>query len=75
MIWGNVAGELVPAIQHSMLHREVVPLACMAAMMGYAAVTCVLALIRYYGAVAAEVVKSMRKVLQVCLIWWDMAWF
>ena len=52
-------------MRHSLLHREVVPLACMASMMGYAAVTCVLALIRYYGAVTAEVVKSMRKVLQV----------
>ncbi|KAK9797793.1 hypothetical protein WJX73_005980 [Symbiochloris irregularis] len=60
-----VSGELSGAVAHSWRHQHVVPFAVAASAAGYFAVSCVLALIRHYGALAAEVIKSLRKVLQV----------
>ena len=61
------AGELSSALAFSWAQWQVVPLCCAAALAGYLAVMCVLAIIQHHGATVAECVKSMRKVLQVCL--------
>lgn len=53
---------------HSREHRAVVPAAAGAAVMGYASVSFVLAIIRGFGAPAAELAKGMRKVLQARLV-------
>ena len=63
------AGELSPALAFSWAHWQVVPLCCAAALAGYLAVMCVLAIIQHHGATVAECVKSMRKVLQVRTSW------
>ena len=65
--WMCAAGELGPALAFSWARWQVVPLCCAAALAGYLAVMCVLALIQHHGATVAECVKSMRKVLQVGL--------
>jgi adenosine 3'-phospho 5'-phosphosulfate transporter B3 len=59
--------ELGPAATYSLAHRPVVPLLSAAAVCGYVSVTCVLLLIKLYGATNTEIVKSLRKVLSIAL--------
>ena len=60
-------GELGPAMQHSLRVTSVVPLLSAAAVCGYLSLTCVLLLIKLYGATNTEIVKSLRKVLSIAL--------
>ncbi|GMH43227.1 hypothetical protein BSKO_11149 [Bryopsis sp. KO-2023] len=62
-----VTGELLPAARHSLIHTEVVPLIFMFSVLGYLGVEFVLLLIKTSGATNTEIVKSLRRVLQVCL--------
>ena len=59
--------ELGPAAAHSLANREVVPLLSLAAVCGYLSLSCVLLLIKLYGATETEIVKSLRKVLSIAL--------
>ena len=61
------SGELAPALAHSMANPQVVPMICVFSVLGYVSVTFVLSLIKYFGATETEIVKSLRKVLSICL--------
>lgn len=71
VVWAAMAdllrGDLQPAIEHSATHPETVVFACAAAAAGYVSSNGILVLIKHFGATLAEVVKSTRKVLTVCL--------
>lgn len=56
------AGELWPAVEHSLRHRETVPCICAFSVAGYVTVCLILLIIKSFGATSAEIVKSMRKV-------------
>lgn len=60
-------GELLPAVAHSRAYPATVPCILASSLLGYCAVSCILMLIQHYGSTSAEVVKSMRKVLQVAV--------
>ena len=66
---GSLVGkdELSPAMEHSLVHTEVLPLLIFSAACGYVSVSFVLLLIKLYGATITEMVKSMRKVLTVIM--------
>merc|ERR1711865_86483 len=61
------SGELSTAIDHSMLHPEVYSLTIMFSAMGYLSIVFVLLLIKLFNASVAEAVKSVRKVVTICL--------
>ncbi|CAD7702490.1 unnamed protein product [Ostreobium quekettii] len=60
-------GEAWPAFEHSVQNMLVVPSILAFSMLGYVSVDCVLLLIKHFGATNTEIVKSLRKVLQVSL--------
>eukprot|EP00434_Breviolum_minutum_P032975 symbB.v1.2.029172.t1/scaffold3165.1/size62113/1 len=62
-----VTGELLPAWTHSRDHLEAVPLMLVASVFGYIAQSGVLLLIKHFGATAAEIVKSCRKVTTILI--------
>jgi len=61
------SGELLPAIDVMQEVPRVVPLTCLAAVMGYISVMFVLLLIAHFGATTTEIVKSTRKVVSIIL--------
>lgn len=65
VIADGVKGELLPAVQHSLNHPEVVMLICTSAVAGYVTMNSVLSLIKHFGATVAEIVKSCRKLLTI----------
>uniref|UniRef100_A0A061S9Z2 Drug metabolite transporter superfamily n=1 Tax=Tetraselmis sp. GSL018 TaxID=582737 RepID=A0A061S9Z2_9CHLO len=68
-----LSGELVPAAEHSVRRPEVVPRIVASSTCGYISVSIVLTLIKYFDATQSEIVKSMRKILQVAvsfLVFW-----
>ncbi|CAL1148855.1 unnamed protein product [Cladocopium goreaui] len=70
-VWALLAeaftGELLPALRHSWDHLEAVPLMLFASVFGYIAQSGVLLLIKHFGATAAEIVKSCRKVTTILI--------
>jgi len=58
-------GELLPAARHSLAHAETLPLISLSSCLGYLSVTFILSLIQHFDATRTEIVKSLRKVLQV----------
>ena len=70
-LWAAVAdvlcGDLLPALRHSMDHPETLCFIWVAAVAGYVATNGVLVLIKHFGATVAEIVKSCRKVLTICV--------
>ena len=60
-------GELLPAAEHSFNYVETVPYICASACLGYMSVSFILNLIKFFDATTAEIVKSLRKVLQVVM--------
>uniref|UniRef100_A0A061QR20 Drug metabolite transporter superfamily n=1 Tax=Tetraselmis sp. GSL018 TaxID=582737 RepID=A0A061QR20_9CHLO len=60
-----VTGEAWEAVPHSVAHPQVVLLITVFSLTAYMSVTFVLLLIKHFNATTAEIVKSMRKVLQV----------
>merc|ERR1712157_378159 len=60
-------GELMPAVQHSLAHPSVVPQIAIFSVLGYSSVAFVLSLIKYFDATQTEIVKSLRKVLSICI--------
>mmetsp|Transcript_84876 Transcript_84876/g.274368 ORF Transcript_84876/g.274368 Transcript_84876/m.274368 type:complete len:844 (-) Transcript_84876:81-2612(-) len=70
-VWAGTAdvlqGDFLPALRHSRDHPEAVLLICGAAVAGYVAMTGVLVLVKNFGATLAEIVKSCRKILTICI--------
>lgn len=70
-VWALLAeactAELLPALRHSWDHLEAVPLMLFASVFGYIAQSGVLLLIKHFGATAAEIVKSCRKVTTILI--------
>jgi adenosine 3'-phospho 5'-phosphosulfate transporter B3 len=62
-----LTGELSPAVAHSSVYVETVPYICGFSVLGYLSVTFILKLIQHFDATSTEIVKSMRKVLQVVM--------
>lgn len=62
-----ISGELGPAVAHSMANPTVVPSIIMFSTLGYASVSFILGMIKFFGATEAEIVKSMRKVLSIVI--------
>lgn len=60
-------GELSKSLAHANDHPEVIRYSVISAVGGYLAVAFVLLLIKHFGATAAEVVKSVRKVISILL--------
>jgi len=60
-------GELLPAASHSFNYIETVPYICLSSCLGYMSVSFILNLIKFFDATTAEIVKSLRKVLQVVM--------
>ncbi|MES1912203.1 MAG: hypothetical protein MHM6MM_004517 [Cercozoa sp. M6MM] len=58
-------GELLPAVEHSIAHPEVVFRACGAAVLGYAGIGATMLVIKRFGAANAEALKSARKLLSI----------
>eukprot|EP00913_Durusdinium_trenchii_P033011 g30903.t2 len=67
LLAAGVTGELYSAYRHSLDHPEAVPLMLLASVFGYVAQSGVLLLIKHFGATAAEIVKSCRKVTTICI--------
>lgn len=67
LLMGMASGDLFPALRHSANHPEVVFYMSAAACMGYIAANLAMTIISYYGATVAELVKSCRKVLTICI--------
>lgn len=67
--WAAVAdvfvGDLAPAFQHSLDHPEAVLYIVGAAICGSVSQSVVLTLIKHYGATAAELLKSSRKIVTI----------
>lgn len=61
------SGDLFPALQHSTNHPEAVFYISAAACMGYISTNLAMTIISHYGATVAELVKSCRKVLTICI--------
>lgn len=70
-VWSGIAdiaqGDFLPALRHSRDHPEASLLICTAGVAGYVSMTGILILIKQYGATMAEIVKSCRKVLTICI--------
>lgn len=62
-----LAGEIGPAIAHSIANPMVTPSIMAFSVLGYASVTFVLSMIKFFGATEAEIVKSCRKVLSIII--------
>jgi len=62
-----LTGELGPALAHSMANPQVVPSICVFSVLGYASVSFILGMIKFFGATEAEIVKSCRKVLSIVI--------
>lgn len=67
LIVATVTGELLPAINHSLQHIETVPFIFAFSCLGYISISFTLNLIQHFDATTAEIVKSLRKVLQVVM--------
>lgn len=67
--WAAVAdvfvGDMAPAFQHSLDHPEAVAYIVGAAVCGSVSQSVVLTLIKHYGATAAELLKSSRKIVTI----------
>eukprot|EP00210_Caulerpa_lentillifera_P008923 g8514.t1 len=63
----SISGELTPALLHSIQHPTVIPLIFAFSILGYFGVEFVLLIVQHFGATQAEIVKSLRRVLQVTL--------
>ncbi|KAK3280954.1 hypothetical protein CYMTET_11233 [Cymbomonas tetramitiformis] len=64
LVW---SGEWQPALEHSIEQPMAPMLIITSAVMGYVSVVFVLSLINNFGATNTEIVKSMRKVLSICI--------
>jgi len=64
LVW---TGEMWPAVRHTLQNPEVLGLMVVSATMGYASIAFVLHLIAQFGATNTEIVKSLRKVLSICV--------
>mmetsp|Transcript_20645 Transcript_20645/g.52908 ORF Transcript_20645/g.52908 Transcript_20645/m.52908 type:complete len:395 (-) Transcript_20645:184-1368(-) len=62
-----LTGEFGPALAHSSIYTETTPYICGFSVLGYLSVTFILKLIQHFDATSTEIVKSMRKVLQVVM--------
>jgi adenosine 3'-phospho 5'-phosphosulfate transporter B3 len=62
-----LTGELGPAIAHSVANPSVVPSILSFSVLGYASVSFILGMIKFFGATEAEIVKSCRKVLSIVI--------
>ena len=67
LIVAAATGELGLAAQHSLDNPNTIPLIVASACLGYVSVSFILALIQHFDATTAEIVKSLRKVLQVVM--------
>lgn len=61
-----VQGDFFAALGHSYDHPAAPLLIVAAAAAGYVSMTCILLLIKHFGATMAELVKSCRKILTIC---------
>lgn len=70
-VWALIAllqsGELWVALDHAMLHPEVVTWTASFSVLGYCSSIFILVLIKHFGATEAEIVKSCRKVFTILL--------
>jgi len=64
LVW---TAELEPAVLHTLEHPQLWSHMLVSAAMGYASIAFVLHLIEHFGATNTEIVKSLRKVLSICI--------